>query len=67
MLQSNRFNRPAVGSSVDSTIHFTSKGKTFVAHTVHITPDERARIAQLFQLADFQLVFSSPVGAIRER
>jgi hypothetical protein len=66
MIQSNRFGRKQVGGSVDSTIHFTHKGKTMVAEPRHITNDERARIAQLFQLADLQLVYSSPVGHIRE-
>jgi hypothetical protein len=66
-MQNSRYNKPVVGSSVDSTVHFTTKGKTFVAQTRHITNDELNRIRQLFQLADLQLVYSSPVGAIREQ
>jgi hypothetical protein len=67
MLQSNRFGRQQVGGFVDSTVHFQTKGKTFVAEPRRITPDERARIHQLFQLADMQLVYSSPVGPVQEQ
>ena len=66
-MQNSRYNKPVVGSSVDSTVHFQTKGKTFVAEPKRLTNDELNRIRQLFQLADLQLVYSSPVGAIREQ
>ena len=62
-----RYSKPVVGSSVDSTVHFTVGTKTQVSQIVHINPDQKARIHQLFQLADFQLVYAAPVGAIREQ
>ena len=63
MIQSNRFGRrQVVGSSVDSTIHFQTKGKTFVAQTKQVEDEKRTRIHQLFVLADAQLVEASPIG-----
>lgn len=63
MHYSNR--QPAKGGVIDSTVHINlKKGQTLVAQPrrVLINNEQLARIRQLFQLADFQLVTKSPAG-----